>query len=222
MIVATRLPRYYRPLLLMSTTPETSRRSPNGTWLTIAGCAIFVLVWLFVLRPSGKLQQPTKQPGVGQPLLAIELQPLTGDPPAVSLENLRGKVTLINYWGTWCPPCIAEFPHMLEIWDELRGNPNFQFLSVSSSGRPREDVEAVRTATQNFLKLRDAAIPTYIDADGVSRQAFVALTGAQYFAYPTTVLLDRGGIIRAIWVGYEPGSERQMREMVSTLLSESK
>ena len=125
MIVATRLPRYHRPLLLMSTTPETSRRSPIGTWLTIAGCAIFVFVWLFILRPSGKLQQPTKQPGVGQPLLVLELQPLTGDPPGVSLENLRGKVTLINYWGTWCPPCIAEFPHMVELWDELRGNPKF-------------------------------------------------------------------------------------------------
>jgi thiol-disulfide isomerase/thioredoxin len=205
----------------MSTTPETSQRSPIGTWLTIAGCAIFILVWLFVLRPNGKLQQPTKEPGVGQPLMTMELQPLTGDPPGISLENLRGRVTMINYWGTWCPPCVAEFPRMVEIWDELRGNPNFQFLSVSSSGRPREDVEAVRTATQSFLKLRDAAIPTYIDADGVSRQTLTAQMGAQYFAFPTTVLLDRQGIIRAIWVGYEPGTERQMREIASQLLAES-
>ena len=166
-------------------------------------------------------QAATEYPGVGQPLPLLELQPLTGTSDGISIKDIRGKVTLINYWGPWCGFCIQEFPDLIHLWDNFRGNPDFQFLSVSSGGSPKEDITDLREQTQKFLNSREVTFPTYVDADGASRQMLMSLVDMDGFGYPTTVLLDRNAVIRAVWVGYIPGSEREMETVVSKLLAET-
>ncbi len=157
---------------------------------------------------------------MGQPLPLLELQPLTGATQGISRNDLHGKVTLINYWGPWCGFCIQEFPDLMQLWDAFRGNPDFQFLSVSSGGNFKEDVADLREQTQRFLISREATFPTYVDAEGASRQMLMSLVEMDGFGYPTTVLLDRNGIIRAVWIGYIPGSEHEMEQVISNLLAE--
>ncbi len=190
------------------------------TWGALALAALAVLGWQLFLRPKLALEQATKNPAVGQALPVLELQPLTGTERGMSLENVRGKVTLVNYWGTWCPPCVEEFPHLVDLWDRYRGQDDFLLVSVSSTFDSREDVPAVRANTEQFLKRYGASLPTYIDADGASRQVLADLLGERGFAYPTTVLLDRAGSIRAVWLGYQRGYEGQMEKLVSKLLAE--
>ncbi|HEY2826885.1 MAG TPA: TlpA disulfide reductase family protein [Pirellulales bacterium] len=186
----------------------------------IAVGAVLVVGWLKYYRPHLQLEEALHQAGVGQPLMALELQPLTGTTEGVSLESLRGKVTLINYWGPWCGFCVQEFPHLVELWDKNRGNPDFAFVSVSSAGKSQENVPEIKQQTEDFFKSRGAAFPTYVDPDGANRQVLASQTDMMGFGYPTTVLLDRGGVIRALWVGYQPGFERQMEQLVSQLLAE--
>ncbi len=199
---------------------ELPRRSNFGLWITLAVVGSLLLAWVFLVRPEISLKQATERPGVGQPLPLLELQPLTGTTEGVSLADLRGKVVLINYWGTWCPPCQVEFPHMVELWDKYRGKPDFLFLSVSSTFADREDVAAVREVTAKFLQAKGTTMPTFIDADGASRATLAGILGRASLGYPTTLLLDRTGAIRAIWEGYQSGYEGQMEKLVSQLLNE--
>jgi cytochrome c biogenesis protein CcmG, thiol:disulfide interchange protein DsbE len=200
----------------------TPRTISTATWVTLAVAAVLIVGWLAVVRPRMQQDRATKNPGVGQPLPVLELLPLTGATEGISLEKLRGKVVLVNYWGTWCQPCAEEFPHMLELWEQLRGKPEFAFISVSSTFADHEAVAAVRDETAAFLKSRSTTMPTYIDVDGVSRQTLAGVIGMQGMAYPTTVILDRAGIIRGVWVGFDSGDQQQMEQLISKLLMETK
>ena len=197
---------------------EPPRRSNLGTWITLAVIVSLFIAWVIFVRPEISLKQATERPGVGQPLPLFEVEPLTGATEGVSLPNLRGKVVLINYWGPWCHFCVQEFPHLLELWDKNRDNPEFAFVSVSSDGSMREGIAELKKSTEGFLSQRGTAMPTYVDPQGISRQVLISLMN-RGMGYPTTVLLDRDGVIRAIWQGYEPGYEQQMEQLVSQLLN---
>ena len=73
----------------------------------------------------------THHPAVGRKLPQLELKPLTGDGRPVSLEDLKGRVTLIDFWGTWCPPCAEELPHIAALATRFSGQLDFQVLAVS-------------------------------------------------------------------------------------------
>src|SRR5437016_6034197 len=102
-----------------------------ATWVVRFAAVLIGAGWKLVFEPKMQLQRAVEHEGVGQPLPVLELAPLTGASEGLSLEKLRGKVALVNFWGTWCPPCNAEFPHMVELWDEFRGNGQFAMVSVS-------------------------------------------------------------------------------------------
>src|SRR3984885_7866934 len=123
-------------LMLDTNHPQPPQSGSHwGTVAVIAIGAVLIVVWVSYLRPHMQLDEALHQAGVGQPLPMLELQPLTGTTEGVSLESLHGKVALINYWGPWCGFCVEEFPHLVELWDKNRGNPEFAFVSVSSAGR---------------------------------------------------------------------------------------
>ncbi len=195
-------------------------RSHAGTVAVIVICAVIAATWLYYLRPRMQLDEALHQAGVGQPLPMLELQPLTGTTEGVSLQSLHGKVALVNYWGPWCGFCVQEFPHLVELWDKNRGNPEFAFVSVSSGGKMDEEVDKLREETQAFFKSRQAAFPTYVDPEGANRQILTSVADMVQFGYPTTFLLDRNGVIRALWIGYEPGYTNQMEQVLSQVLAE--
>jgi thiol-disulfide isomerase/thioredoxin len=199
---------------------QPPRKRSDAWWLAAAAIVLVAILISKLLSTTVPSRKATEYPGVGQPLPLLELQPLTGTTQGISLDDIRGKVTLINYWGPWCGYCIQEFPDLMQLWDEYRGKPDFEFLSVSSGGSMKEDVTELREQTKKFLISRGATFPTYVDADGASRQMLMSLVEMDGFGYPTTVLLDRSGIIRAVWIGYMPGSEREMEQVISKLLAE--
>jgi thiol-disulfide isomerase/thioredoxin len=154
---------------------------------------------------------------VGTRLQEIALEQLTGDARPITTADLGGKVTLINFWGPWCGPCAIEFPHLIELQEHFRGHSDFQFLSVSSNPDPRDD-RGLAESTREFLRQQRAAIPTYRDPAGRTTIALIHTARLESFGYPTTVLLDREGVIRALWTGYRPGDERSMRAAIDEIL----
>jgi thiol-disulfide isomerase/thioredoxin len=151
----------------------------------------------------------------------MSLVPLTGDSQSVDLTELSGKIVLINYWGTWCPPCLIEFPHIVELEKKYRNRPGFRLLSVSSGIGPEEDLNRLELDTQEHLDRYEAELPTYADPQGFSRQSLMFTADMSSFGLPTTVLIDGQATIRALWMGSGRGVEDEMDQLIDQLLRES-
>jgi len=208
---------------------EPKRKSPLASCLLAAGLSAAVVVAVavllamlsFILLPM--LMELTgagaaEHPAVGKRLAALHLAPLVGDAEPVTPDDLAGKVVLLNFWGTWCPPCRVEFPHMVEMRRKYGDRDDFRLLSVSCGSGGQEDLIRLRNDTEDFLAEQGAAMPIYADPGGTTRTAAARLDA--FSGYPGTILLDRTGTIRGVWVGYFPGVEQKMEQLVNHLLAE--
>ncbi len=137
--------------------PTVAERSPSG-------------------EPLGKftaLSEPRPAPALT----------LTSDSGAsVTLNSLRGRPVLVNFWATWCAPCIEEMPSLLRLQAKLGG---LTILAVSEDRRGAELVDPF-VAKHGVEKLA-----IYLDAKNEAGHAF-AIEGL-----PTSVLIDRDGQVRA-------------------------
>jgi cytochrome c biogenesis protein CcmG, thiol:disulfide interchange protein DsbE len=194
-------------------------RSRAWTWTSLAVVAALVFAYL-ALVGRGRTSPGTQGPAIGRKLPYLELQPLTGDAQWVSLRDLAGHVTVVNYWGTWCPPCRAEFPHIVELASKFGDQKDFRLLAVSCGSEGADaKLDALRDETQVFLKSNDVTLPTYADQHAASRRELARFLQLD-FGYPTTLILDRQGIIRGFWEGYMSGTEVEMTDLVQQLLNE--
>lgn len=194
-----------------------SNRTPLAILLFVAiGAA--VIYWTLV-QPREIASNPEKHQGVGQRLELLELMPLTGEARPAALDGLIGRVTLLNCWGTWCPPCRQELPHLAALMKRFEGHKEFQLLAVSyPAGGSPDDIDSLREETAATLKRLGVDIPTYCDPRLEVRNELDRMIG--FDGFPTSVLIDRGGVIRAVWVGYWPGMETEVERQVGMLLEE--
>jgi thiol-disulfide isomerase/thioredoxin len=171
---------------------------------------------------GGRTQpNPEDEPGVREALTYFKLQPLTGHSSPLGLDDLQGRVVLLNLWAWWCPPCRAELPHIAELRQRFAGQTAFRLVAVSyPSGDQVGDVKSLREQTADLLNSLDLDLPTYYDPEGKTLEGIKAVT--DFMGLPTTLLLDRHGVIRAIWVGYRPGVETEMERYVAVVLAEEK
>jgi thiol-disulfide isomerase/thioredoxin len=126
---------------------------------------------------------------------AAELKPVTPRPaPALALKDLdgkthnlkdhRGKVVLVNFWATWCPPCRAEMPSMQRLKTMMRDKP-FAILAVDMAETEKE--------IRDFLKeFKDTSIDFTILLDPKG----AALKEWKVHVFPTSFLVDTEGNIR--------------------------
>jgi thiol-disulfide isomerase/thioredoxin len=159
-------------------------------------------------------------PAVGQKLERLNLEPLTGTTQPLALDDLAGKVALINVWGTWCGPCIIEFPHLKELVEHYRSEPDFRFVSISSDGGPGPDGADLATNTEAFLREQRADLPTYADPRRETCNEIARVAGEPRIPYPTSLILGRDGKVRALWFGYHDGLTSEMREVIDAALRE--
>ena len=96
----------------------------------------------------------------------------------------------------------------------------FRLVAISYPGPDGEDRESLRKSTEAILKQLKLDLPTYDDPNGVTQSAVDRVAG--FTGFPTTLLLDRHSIIRAVWVGYRSGVESEMERNVEKILAETK
>jgi len=119
------------------------------------------------------------------------------------LSELRGKVVFINFWATWCPPCIKEMPSLERLQEKLEDQP-FTILTVNV-GEPKYKV-------WKFTRLIDFTLPVLLDTRSE------AFTGWDASVLPTSFLLDTEGRIRyQVVADLEWDSERVV-SLIRTLL----
>ena len=200
---------------------EPVKRQPVTTHITpvliIAILALGLLGLYWGLNQFNGHHNPTHGTGVGKSLSFLRLLPLTGDARPVSLDDLKGHVVLLNFWGTWCPPCRDELPHIAELRKRFAGQKDFRLLAVSCPLAGWDgDVKSLREETAGLLDHLGLDLPTYYDPDSATANELSTLMDMESF--PTTILLDRNGVIRAVWVGYHPGAETEMERYIGMYL----
>ncbi len=160
------------PTTLGDETRLACRRAPRH------GSLAFVLALVLTLFASGVLAGALSEvPATSPPDLS--LADLSGQ--TRSLDELAGKVVLVNFWASWCTPCIQEMPSLKRLTKEM-GDESFAIISVNVG-------EAKRRVQANVKRL-DISFPVLLDKD----KAVFHSWGASVL--PTAYLLDRNGQIR--------------------------
>ena len=131
----------------------------------------------------------------------LALRDLAGQP--VKLSDFKGKVVLINFWATWCAPCIEEMPSMQRLRDKL-SLAGFEVLAVNYQEAPAR--------INDFLKKRPLKLTILRDHDGSAR------TGWGVRVFPTSFVIDSEQRIRYTVIGdvdwTSPKVEAQIRELL--------
>jgi len=170
-----------------------------------------------VVRSTVSHNRGEQHPAVGRDLFFINLRGVDDNRP-VSLSDLKGGVTLLNFWGTWCPPCREELPRLQTLAERFAPQDDFRLLAISYPQESGADNVALAADTRDYLTDNGLKLPAYLDSEGQTRSAIdlvVPLAG-----YPTTIILDRNNRVRGVWMGYQRGYEQEMEALVGKLLAE--
>ena len=163
-----------------------------GLWVVVLG----LLVWRF----GPQLLAVTGTGGVDEPAPAFEVTTLDG--ARIVSDSLAGKVVLVNFWATWCPPCRLEMPGIERVWRDRR-DAGFVVIGIATDETGEAGVRA-------FVAERGVTYPIAMATPAVVR----AFGG--YRGLPTSILIDRDGRIRYRITGYYV--EPALRAAVSRLL----
>lgn len=173
------------------------QRAEQRAGYALAG--LMVLAFLVTLPKLWHTAMGPPPPGAGTPGPAFVAKTPAGR--SLRLSEYRGKVTLVDFWATWCPPCVASMPTLQAVQDAY-GDRGFQVLGVNQEPGEEDKVAA-------FLQERKLSFPVVMDAEGIA-----AAWGV--FTYPTSFLLDRDGVIRQVYRG--PALEGSLRSDIEALL----
>ena len=113
------------------------------------------------------------------------------------LESLRGKVVLLDFWTTWCAPCLAYLPHVEKLSAEFEGDLVVIGVNADNADQSKQVQEILDAKKIHFTQLADPK--------GTLRKAF------RVGGFPTYVLIDRQGIVRDIFPAHSPLSRLRIR-----------
>ena len=106
----------------------------------------------------------------------------------ITLEDLKGKVVLLDFWGTWCPPCVESVPDLRQLHKRYANEPSFVLIGISSD----HDEQAWR----DFTEKNKMVWPQYRDENRRIQRAFGV------HAFPTYIVIDHEGIVRFQSIGF--------------------
>lgn len=150
-----------------------------------------VLILFFSTGAKAFLQQGLMKIGFFQPKLEhletlpshknyLNFQMINAQGEMVSLADLKGKVVFLNFWATWCPPCIAEMPSIQVLHDKFKLDNEVVILTL--------EVEGNQDKANQFMKRKKLDLPIYYPHSSIPSELFKG-------SLPTTIILDKEGNI---------------------------
>lgn len=175
-----------------------------------SGLIIFSIFMLFVFS-----NQPVKTDtsSIQQRGSYVVPMPVTYPAPDLTLENVngrfesledyRGQVVLVNNWATWCPPCKAEMPTLVDFYND-HSSEGLDVIAIEA-GEPKDHV-------LQFVEEFRLSFSVWLDPNSLALDAFKNLN------LPSSYVIDRKGIIRYTWTGEI--NREMLEQYVTPLLSE--
>jgi peroxiredoxin len=185
-----------------------NRRSGTGALSTAAKRGVLLLIlavvagllFLFLIAKEGPRSNKIIQEGDHAP--EFRLSALDGR--QVGLSDYRGKVVMVHFWATWCPPCVEELPVLDRMYRGLPGR-DIEVLAVSVD-------EGGAGSVISFLKKNAVSLPVLLDPGASVAHSYGT------FKFPETYILDRSGIVRYKVIGQadwsNPGNVKAISDMI--------
>ncbi len=198
---------------------QRDRLTKQSEWSNWAVLAMIALCFFVIVhfRPFDS-RRPQDHDAVGKRLSRLALQPLLGEGRPLTLGDLTGRVVLLNFWGPWSSPGREALTPLAAMEREFRSQPAFQLLAVACAQETHVGLSTLRRDTEACLRRQKIQMAVYADQGEMTRSAIDDVVG--FHDVPTTLVIDRRGRIRGVWIGYQPGVEADMRQLVVQLLAE--
>lgn len=163
-------------------------------------------IWIFLafwVGSLGLLAEPTSAWGESKLQKAPSFRLLTPDNQVVSLEDFSGKVIYLDFWGSWCPPCIEETPHLNAVHKAYQGR-GFTVVGIA--------IGDSKASLKRYMQRAQVAYPVVVGDDRVVED----YRGVIFL--PTAFLIDRQGFIRKKVFGYK--EKEEIEQLILPLLEE--
>lgn len=163
-----------------------------------------------------RLMQKVESYEKAPPAAELTIEEWLGQEP-VTLEALRGNVVLLDFWATWCGPCISTFPRLRD-WHKKYSSKGLKIIGVTQFYGEADGKRMTQLQEMEFLGefKRKYKLPYgfAISKRGEANAKF------DINAYPTTILLDRNGVVRYIGIGAGMEESENLEEMIKKLTSD--
>ena len=120
----------------------------------------------------------------------------------IALSDFKGKIVVLNFWATWCPPCVEEMPSLIQMQQRMKDK-GVIVLAVS--------VDADKNNYDQFLKEHNVTLLTVRDADQKSNDLYGT------FKFPETYIIDRSGVVRRKFIGAVDWNQTDVLDYLSKL-----
>lgn len=182
--------------------------------------AVFIIFIVAMLTPSGRLAiggfvnrikamiiQPSVKSGINAIQLKEtdynwELSNISGN--SLNLSELKNKVIFINFWATWCPPCVGEMPAIQDLYNIYKDDSRIQFLMVTNDSSEK---------VEKFLKKRDYSFPVFLykyQPPSVFKSSVI----------PTTFIISKDGKIMIKETGANNWNGEKTQKLIEKLITD--
>lgn len=152
---------------------------------------------------AGSMQMPDPTKLVGQPAPAFSGTGFDGKP--LSLESLRGRVVMLDFWATWCQPCIIAIPSIQKIHEKYADQP-MTVIGVNQDAPGQQD------KAKKFVADKKLTFRQFPDSKGKLGMKY------KVAGIPCTFLIGKQGKVQAVHVGYSPNLEKELAAQIERLL----
>ena len=160
-------------------------------------------VWVMSLLLMSGAHAAGFEARAATPAAELKARDLGGVPK--TLADYRGKVVVLNFWASWCPPCLREMPSLERLRVKMAGRP--LAIVALDSAETSEEVNA-------YLSRMKLGFPILLDPDSSNTLRW------KVFALPTTFLLDAEGRVRYVLTGPAEWDEGEALGVIESLLAE--
>ena len=127
------------------------------------------------------------------------------------LQSYKGKVVVMDFWGSWCGPCKMELPYFEALYRRYKDKPNVAFVSVN--WEKTEDALQHRSTARDFIKRNNYTFPVVYDHEQSAVRAY------QIQGFPTVFTIDRTGVVRYVNIGFDPQVDKILEAQILSLLN---